>query len=107
MEGGFAKIPIANHGRPRRTLVYILSEAALYLYQNGFFKLGDICVNLAKDSEQSCTEKAQARDKPSVTPPFIQAALKLAQSESAWSNRASISDEDGKKHQCFPTSFID
>lgn len=96
VEGGFAKIPITSHGRPRRTLVLILSEAALYLYQYGLFKLADVCVALAKDSEQSCTEKAQARDKPSVTPPFIQAVLKLAQSESAWSNHATINDEDGK-----------
>jgi hypothetical protein len=94
-EGEYGTTPVSSHGHPRRTLVLILSELALDLYHRGLYSVADICLSLAKDSENSCTEKAQARDKPSITPAFIKVQLKLAEAESAWTPNAAITDEDG------------
>jgi hypothetical protein len=97
-DGKFDKTPISSHGKPRRTLVLLLSEVAIYLYAYGMYRLADICNNLAKDTEKACAEKAQLRDKPSICPPFIQVLLKRSEVESTWSQaNAIVNDEDGKR----------
>lgn len=105
MEGGYGKTPITAHGKPRRTLVLILSETALYLYQYGLYSVADTALLLAKDSEASCTEKAQARDKPSITPPFITVLLKRAEAEAAWTTDSKVTDLDGMNITTLPQYF--
>ncbi len=92
-EGKFGEI--ASHGKPRRTLVLILSETVLYLVKFGQYKVANSCLNLAIECENSCTEKAQTRNKPAITPPHIKYLLKRAQAEVAWGIGSSVSDNEG------------
>jgi hypothetical protein len=93
-EGKFGEI--ASHGKPRRTLVLVLSETVLYLAKFGQFKVANACLNLAMECENSCTEKAQARNKPAVTPPHIKYLLKRAQAEISWGLGPTVSPNEGK-----------
>lgn len=93
-EGKFGEV--ASHGKPRRTLVLILSETVLYLVKFGQYKVANACLNLAMECENSCTEKAQARNKPAITPPHIKYLLKRAQAEISWGIGSNISDNEGK-----------
>lgn len=72
------------HGTPRRTIVLIMAETAQYLVKYGQFQLAHACVRLANDCERAGTEKAQARNKPAVTPPYIKYMLKRAEAEVTW-----------------------
>jgi hypothetical protein len=71
-------------GKPRRTLVLILGETADYLLHFGQIKSAQLCVQLAMESEMAATAKAQARDKPAITPPHIKYLLKKIQAENLW-----------------------
>jgi hypothetical protein len=64
--------------------VLVLAETAQYLIKFGQFHLAHACVRLAKDCERAGTEKAQARNKPAITPPYIKYMLKRAEAESTW-----------------------
>jgi Flp pilus assembly protein TadD len=83
-EGNYGETPVSSHGTPRRTIVLVLAETAQYLIKFGQFHLAHACVRLAKDCERAGTEKAQARNKPAITPPYIKYMLKRAEAESTW-----------------------
>lgn len=83
-EGDYGETPVTAHGTPRRTIVLIMAETAQYLVKYGQFQLAHACVRLAKDCERAGTEKAQARNKPAVTPPYIKYMLKRAEAEVTW-----------------------
>jgi hypothetical protein len=73
--------PVEAHGTPRRTPVYILAQAAIWLSAHGFVKLAGECVALAKQCEESTNTKAKAKNLNSVTPSFIRHTLKRAVAE--------------------------
>jgi tetratricopeptide (TPR) repeat protein len=83
-EGNYGETPVSSHGTPRRTIVLVLAETAQYLIKYGQFQLAHVCVRLAKDCERAGTEKAQARNIPAITPPYIKYMLKRAEAESTW-----------------------
>lgn len=74
---------ISTHGSPRRTVVLILSDAAVHLFRYSLEKLGRQALKLALECEQATTEKAQARGMPCTTVPHIKYTLKLAQFHAA------------------------
>lgn len=64
-------IDLATHGKPRRTIVFCLAKAGLFLQSFGFSKLFSSCYLLIKESERAIREKVEARGLPDVTIPFI------------------------------------
>ena len=68
--------PISTHGKPRRTAVLCLCQAALFLYDHGMPQNGDICCQFALDCEAAATRKAEERNLPASTVPSIRHLLK-------------------------------
>lgn len=73
-----------NDNIPRRTAVLCLVKSSIFLFDHGFAALGSEVYNLALSCEIASNQKAQFRNAPSVTPPFIRALLKHADFYSVW-----------------------
>jgi len=80
---GLYSPPLSAHGKPRRTLVLLLSQMSLMLYDFGLSRLAEICLDQALDCEAAATEKATERGLPASSPGLIRHILKRAQSERA------------------------
>jgi tetratricopeptide (TPR) repeat protein len=73
---------VTEHGHPRRTAVLCYAQAAVFLFENGMPKLGEMALKLAFECDAAANSKANERNLPAVTPPSIRHQLRRAQ---AWS----------------------
>jgi tetratricopeptide (TPR) repeat protein len=78
--------PVSTHGKPRRTAVLCLCQGAIYLFEHGFLQLGNICTQFALDCDVAATKKAEERNLPADTIPFIRHVLKKSQCYAALYN---------------------
>lgn len=70
LEGDYEP-PVSQHGKPRRTIVLVLAETALYLFDHALYKLAQECYILASDCEDAVAEKAAARGLQDEVPAHI------------------------------------
>ena len=68
----------ATHGSPKRTLVLLLAKASLFLSEHCLVSLAESCYVLAGECEAAVTAKANAKNLPAATPPFIRCLMKRA-----------------------------
>lgn len=84
----------ASHGIPRRTLVYILAQATIFLSNNSFVTLTNECMKLAHEAEEAVSKKIEAKGMPAITVPFIRHKLYYAQTLTTLMSKSTEIDSD-------------
>ena len=79
-DGGFQPA-VSTHGKPRKTSVLLMSNAALYLLEQGMPGLGGVCVGVAVDCDAAAAAKAGARGLAPDTVPFLRHQLYRAKAK--------------------------
>lgn len=76
-EGDYSP-PVSQHGKPKKTAVLCMSQAAVFMYHRGFTALGDMCTQFAIDCDEAVNRKAMERNLAFDTVPAISHLFKQA-----------------------------
>ena len=76
-EGDYSP-PVSEHGKPRKTAVLCMAQAAVFMYNRGWTDLGDMCTQFAVDCDEAVNRKAMERNMAFDTVPAISHVFKQA-----------------------------
>jgi tetratricopeptide (TPR) repeat protein len=76
-EGDYSP-PVSEHGKPKKTAVLCMSQAAIFMFHRGWTTLGDLCTQFAVDCDDAVNRKATERNLAFDTVPAITHLLKQA-----------------------------
>jgi len=76
-EGDYSP-PVCDHGKPKKTAVLCMAQAAIFMYHRGLSGLGDMCTQFAVDCDEAVNRKAMERNMAFDTVPAISHLFKQA-----------------------------
>ena len=76
-EGDYSP-PVSEHGKPKKTAVLCMAQAAVFMYHRGLTQLGNMCTQFAVDCDEAVNRKATERSLAFDTVPAISHLFKQA-----------------------------